>query len=200
MPRATPLPADERRARLVQATVPLLQQHGRDVSTRQIAAAAGVAEGTIFRVFPSKEALIEAVIDDAFDVTPTCDALAAVSRDLDLTARLTRAVEVLQERLRQVFALFHALRLSQHPPERHQDHLARQRADNARLTAALAQVLRPDADRLRMEVAEAADLVRVLTFALSHPILNDGRCDPAARIADVVLHGVARPQPEGPPC
>ena len=68
VPRATPLPPDERRAALIAATEPLLERFGRDVSTRQIAEAAGVAEGTIFRVFPTKEALIDAVLEEVFDV------------------------------------------------------------------------------------------------------------------------------------
>jgi AcrR family transcriptional regulator len=43
---------DDRRRAIVAAVVPLLLEHGDDVSTRQIADAAGIAEGTIFRVFP----------------------------------------------------------------------------------------------------------------------------------------------------
>ena len=78
MTRAAPLPLDERRAALIAATEPLLERFGRDVSTRQIAQAAGVAEGTIFRAFATKEALIDAVIEDAFDTQRTCNELAQI--------------------------------------------------------------------------------------------------------------------------
>ena len=66
-PRATPLAPADRREALVEATLPLLRMHGRAVTTRQIAEAAGVAEGTIFRVFESKEELVEAALARAFE-------------------------------------------------------------------------------------------------------------------------------------
>ena len=40
--RASALPADERRAAIVEATAPLLLEHGESVTSRQIAAAAGI--------------------------------------------------------------------------------------------------------------------------------------------------------------
>ena len=59
--RASALPPDERRSAIIDATLPLLLEHGEMVTTRQIAEAAGIAEGTIFRVFADKDEVIAAV-------------------------------------------------------------------------------------------------------------------------------------------
>jgi AcrR family transcriptional regulator len=190
------MPPDERRAALIAATEPLLEQFGRDVSTRQIAEAAGVAEGTIFRAFTTKEALIDAVLDDVFDISRACDQLATIDATLDLESRLERAVMILQGRIRRVFALFHALRLSRRPLEKPLQFRERQELDNERLTAALSAVLAPDADRLRMDAKTAASALRTITFSLTHPILSEPTLSNPQRIVDLVLHGIAKPQLE----
>jgi AcrR family transcriptional regulator len=189
--RAAPLPLDERRAALIAATEPLLERFGRDVSTRQIAEAAGVAEGTIFRAFATKEELIDAVIEDAFDTQRTCDELALVDPGLSLEERLTVAVTILQERLRRIFALFGSLRLRKEAHD-HDSFRAKQQADYELINHAIASLITPDQDRLRLDVREAASALRTITFSITHPMLGDPRLIEPQQIVDLVLYGICR--------
>ena len=62
------MPPEDRRAAIIEATLPLLEEYGPGLTTRQIAEASGVAEGTIFRVFTSLQELIEATIRERFSL------------------------------------------------------------------------------------------------------------------------------------
>jgi AcrR family transcriptional regulator len=200
--RAAPLPLDERRAALIAATEPLLERFGREVSTRQIAEAAGVAEGTIFRAFATKEALIDAVIEDAFGIQRTCEELAQVDLGLGLEERLIAVVVILQERMRRVFALFGSLRLRTEAHDR-DSFRAKQQADNELLNSVIAVLIKPDQDQLRLGALEAASVLRAITFSVSHHILGDQRLAEPRQIVDLVLYGICRhrsPYRERTPC
>ena len=58
---------DDRRKAIVSVLVPLIVERGGEVSTREIAEAAGIAEGTIFRVFPDKRSLMLAAAEEAIN-------------------------------------------------------------------------------------------------------------------------------------
>src|SRR6478735_1472510 len=111
--RAAALPPEQRRAAIVDSTIPLLIEHGSAVTTRQIAEAAGIAEGTIFRVFPDKESLIGAVVESAFDSASTDAALIDIDPSLPLEARLVEAVEIIRRRVADLWQLRTALGMLQ---------------------------------------------------------------------------------------
>jgi AcrR family transcriptional regulator len=57
------LPAEQRKASIAQAALPLFASRGFDgVSTRELAEASGVSEALIFRYFPSKRALFDEIL------------------------------------------------------------------------------------------------------------------------------------------
>ena len=184
-PRATSLPPDERRAAIIAATLPLLATQGGRVTTREIAEAAGIAEGTIFRVFPDKETLIEAAIDSAFDPAPVEAALHDIDAALPLEARLAAAVAILERRFVSVWQLMTSVGITRAPDKRVPPSLV-----------ALTALFEPDRARLRLEPEEAARLLRALTLASTHPALVAGEPLSTDQIVSVLLDGIRSPTPE----
>jgi AcrR family transcriptional regulator len=177
---------EERRAAIIDATLPLVLEHGAAVSTRLIAEAADVAEGTIYRVFPDKDALMCAVTEKAFDPRPTLAQLGAIDRRQPLRDRLTAAVLIMQQRLVGVFVLIDALGLTGPPPGRHEAHGSM----NDAFRAALVDVVGADASALRVPASEFAHVLRLLVFSGSHPRISDGRPLSAEQIVAVLLDGL----------
>src|SRR4051812_36040095 len=83
--RASAMAPEERRSMIVAVALPLLLEHGDRLTTRQIAEAAGIAEGTIFRVFSDKDEVIAAVMEAALDQEPLETALGAIPTDASFT-------------------------------------------------------------------------------------------------------------------
>ncbi len=188
--RATALPPSERRAEIIAATLPLLLSHGTAVTTRQIAEAAGIAEGTIFRVFPDKESLIEAVVESAFDSASVDAALTAIDPTLPLEARLVEAVEILRRRVADLWQLRTALgmmQVSSGGPSMTDKHRPPD------LTT-LAGVFAADADQIRRDPLEAAHLLRGMTIAGTHPALILEEPLPSAEIVSLFLDGIRSPR------
>jgi AcrR family transcriptional regulator len=183
--RAAALPVEERRAAIVHAALPLFLESGAGVTTKEIAAAAGIAEGTIFRAFDDKESLIEAIVDAAFDPKPVEAALDAIDRELPLEARLRKAVDMLVRRSEAIFRVTSAVatmrnadaRKPRKPPELH----------------SLVALLAPDADALTCTPEKAARLLRGLIFAGTSPMFSEGPRLSAPEIVSMFLHGVEQP-------
>ncbi len=195
--RAAALPSEERRAALIAATLPLLSTHGMDVSTRQIAAAAGVAEGTIFRAFSTKQELLDAVLADAFDPTALLQSLRDIDPATTLAERMTAAAELMQHRTRRIWHLLHVLRTtpaSEDPVRGGTE--APWAAVEARIIAAVAALIAPDQDQLRCAPLTAARRLRLFALATSHPRLSGGEQLAADEVVAILLDGIRlRPEP-----
>jgi AcrR family transcriptional regulator len=184
--RAPALPAGERRAAIVEATLPLMLERGEAVTTRQIADAAGIAEGTIFRVFADKDELIAAVLDAALDPGPVERALADIDAGGALGDQVEAAVAILQRRVVDVWRLMSSIGVRFH------QHVRRPAED----LPALIALFDRHRDQLRVDPRVAARLLRALTLSLSHPMLAADPMRPV-EVTSLFLHGVTN---ESSPC
>ena len=157
--------------------LPLLIEHGAGVTTRQIANAAGVSEGTIFNVFADKHELLAAALEVAIDLAPFELAIEAIDRSTPFEQRLVLATELIQRRIVDIWKLVSQLG-PQHQP-----------ADHKPLpdSRALADLFADEPSRLRIEPNDAARLLRALSLSLTHPMMT-------GRTAD--RHRHRRPVPE----
>jgi AcrR family transcriptional regulator len=179
--------AEERREAIIAATRPLLHEHGRATTTKLIAEAAGIAEGTVFRAFATKEELFDAVMEAEFDPTVFLAEVATIDPDLELRERLVAFTTLLQHRFVSIFSLMAAMGMRK-PPSTISDPEARKRL----ASGGLALLLAPDAHRFTLPVERVVDLVRLLTFSGSHPHISDQRPLIPEEIVDVILHGILK--------
>ena len=194
--RAAPLPPQQRRAGIIDAALPLLRAHGDDVTTKQIADAAGIAEGTLFRVFPDKEALIMAAVQQVFDPKPTLEEMNRIDLASPLPERMRGAVEIITRRLDAVWELMSALRMMGPPDANPRLRTALPTHQfNDLLPDALSRLLEPDRDQFRVEPAQVARLLRLVTFACTHPRFTDGNPLKPDEVVDLLLDGLRAHSP-----
>ncbi|WP_084105714.1 TetR/AcrR family transcriptional regulator [Demequina sp. NBRC 110056] len=187
--RARPMTPDERRASIVDAVIPLILAHGAEVTTRQIADAAGIAEGTVYRAFADKTELIDAAIERVMDSTEVLDALAGIDRSLALEELLDQIVVILHARVSAVVAFMGALGPRDHA--RHKPDHGRGHAPLGEATDLVEALLEPHRGALRIPVSTAVDYIRVLIFGTAMPFLRSATPTDAHQLSDFILRGIA---------
>ncbi|MCL2317271.1 MAG: TetR/AcrR family transcriptional regulator [Actinomycetia bacterium] len=218
MPRATRMQPDDRRAAIIAATRDVLTREGVGFTTRDVAEAAGVAEGTIFRVFPSKDDLLAAVVADLFDLTPTCERLEALTGGNSLEAQIEAIVRIIRDQVGGVHSAEVAMAaMSKAPAEAAeflQASVAARHASIARLRAAAAQLcpddvpdpretftrlraavttaLAPYQDQLRLRTDQVAAWIWFGALATTHPFLSRIATINPDEVVNLLVHGIAK--------
>jgi len=85
--------AARNRERIIAAAAAVFAERGLDAATAEIAHRAGVGEATLFRRFPTKDDLIDAIIETRMDEVATL--VDAAADDPDPTVALERVMQVL---------------------------------------------------------------------------------------------------------
>lgn len=179
--RARPLTPDDRREAILDAVVPMLRERGRDVSTREMAEAAEVAEGTLFRAFGDKDSLVAAAVERIFDPAPLWARLRAIDPQQSSSTKLRTLVSRLRAHYRDVVTAVIALGHRKRPSA---DDTARSRRE---LAAIVGELFAHDRGALAVSVETVADYVRLVAFAASMPMTSSDFDDDA--LSDLVAYG-----------
>jgi len=206
--RASPLPPDERRTAILRAVQEVVLERGAAVTTHDLAAAAGVAEGTLFRVFEDKATLLREVVLAAVDPSQVLPQLAQVDLAAPLAERVATIVRIGQARVERTVAwmsLLHQLGRAERgghlggPPPGWAD---RRATVGVAIRAQIVRGQQPDdlgADRFRYGLDTTADLLEIILVgaavrAAEAARTETGRTAPDAdTVVAMFLSGVLEP-------
>jgi AcrR family transcriptional regulator len=184
--------ADRRRA-ILDVAVPLLLEKGSSMTTAQVARAADIAEGTIFRVFPDKSALVFEAVKATMDPARVADAIRAIGPSAPMTAQLAEAARVLRDHFNQMTALGESLRsVSALPGARQRDVGKLIKESSAVISAALGEVFERHRAALRVPPSSAIAAFRGLVFASAHPLLPPRERLAIEEAVTILLSGIAK--------
>lgn len=201
--RAPAMEAGRRREMIVSAALPLVVEYGAAVTTAQIARAAGIGEGTIFRVFSDKDELLAACMDAAVRPDDTVAHLEAIVLEQPLEERLHQACEVLRGHMNRIGQVAGALAAvgkldrMRRPEAGAKGEMPDREAGLAGPRAALAALFEPDRDALRQPPERLAAVFQMMLLASGRP----GTAEPLDNdeLVGLFLHGAVRAPgaPEG---
>jgi AcrR family transcriptional regulator len=203
-PRASALAPDDRRRAIVAALVPLIAERGGEVSTREIAQAAGIAEGTIFRAFADKRELMLAVAEEAMNPADGERSFREAIEGLDdLRAKVVVVAQRIQARMHLTMTVMMATR--RYLVSHEEPHSSREAAKHgppafvvaaqSDLNARLTTMFEAHREELSVTPEVAASALRSLVFGSGRFELGLGAVLTPTDIADLLLDGLLRRNP-----
>ncbi|MFK4145095.1 TetR/AcrR family transcriptional regulator [Streptomyces sp. NPDC004065] len=184
--RAPGMSPEQRREMIIRTAIPLIAEYGAAVTTAKIARAAGIGEGTIFRVFADKDELLQACVAEALSPDHVIRELDAIDVTQPLPGRLAEAAEALEAHMSRMGAILGSLG---HHGGKHRGTVrgAGREESTARVRAALAELLEPERAALRRPPEQIAALFFGLLFTQPR---TDGEPDlTPGELVEVFLHG-----------
>ncbi|MFI5682960.1 TetR/AcrR family transcriptional regulator [Streptomyces sp. NPDC051636] len=177
---------EQRREMIIRTAIPLITEYGSAVTTAKIARAAGIGEGTIFRVFADKDELLKACIAEALSPEHAIRELGAIDVSQPLPDRLAEAAEALQAHMDRLGAIIGSLG---HGGGKHPGTVRGAGRDESttRIRAALTELLEPDKAALRRPPEQIAALFIGLLF--TQPRTEDEPDLTSQELVEVFLHG-----------
>jgi AcrR family transcriptional regulator len=204
--RAPAMSPEQRRAAIVRSTLPLLLEHGGNVSTSQIAAAAGIAEGTIFRAFKDKQDLLLACMRAGIDSQEEVATIERIGHTGPLNERLIEGVRAISGYIDRIWTVGQALRTAGIT----EDMQRRMHGDDEeprepgpppeflRVATAMGSLFNQETDNLRIDPERATRMLLSLVFSNRMRGAGFGEpLDDPAEIVDLFLHGVIRTEDKG---
>ncbi|CAM3793990.1 TetR/AcrR family transcriptional regulator [Cohnella lubricantis] len=197
----------ERRAQIVQKALQLLVEEGPNVTTLQIARAAGISEPTIFRAFADKNEVLAACFEEVAKPDQLVIELEAITHEASLADRLTRTIEAIRTHSERTGAVLNAIRLAfmskpntvkQREGGRRQsggvDRRRRWLESQKLVHAAVCELLKPDEAQLRIPAADLATLVLTVVTPIGRSgDLQAGLANvKTEQLADLILHGALK--------
>jgi AcrR family transcriptional regulator len=184
--RAPGMSPEQRREMIIHTAIPLIAEYGVAVTTAKIARAAGIGEGTIFRVFADKDELLQACMAEALSPEHAVRELDSIDVSQPLPDRLAEAAEALQAHMSRMGAIAGSLG---HRGGKHPGAVRGAGRDESmtRIRAALAELLEPDKAALRRPPEQIAALFFGLLF--TQPRTEDEPDLTPQELVEVFLHG-----------
>lgn len=188
--------------------MPLVAERGADVTSRELADAAGVAEGTLFRAFGDKLCLVGEVALTGLlrvsDPAVTRADLESIDPRMPLVDRVSQVIERGQRRSDEAGAWVMVLRFlhtREGVDERDPAHQERAQEMRSRLMAqqetrrtvieeALERLLAQELDHLRVPTEVAVSLIEAAATTHRPGLEREGPPLPADVLADALVHGI----------
>jgi AcrR family transcriptional regulator len=160
-----------------------MREKGRDISTRQIAEAAGVAEGTIFRAFGDKESVIQAAIQRFLDPEPLRAKLRGIDPEEPTEEKVRQVIQLLRDRLEGFIGFMAAIGMQGPPPGSRG-----QPREDEQWLGIMAQLFHED--EVAVPIPALAFYLRMLAFGSAIPVFNEPHQFSTDDLTDFVMHGI----------